>query len=195
MNTKLLKRSRLLFLLAVLLPGCAVFFPLWQIMMWAPQYPEGLSMKIWVNNLSGDIRVINALNHYIGMKNIEVEMFPEFKFMIWIILGIVLAGLVLVWINRRWSIYLFLSFLLLTGFAALYDFYAWGYDYGHNLDPEAPIKIPGLTYQPPVIGTKQLLNFTAYSGPDIGGWLFIISGLLVVFILVMEKYFKRTASI
>ena len=60
----------------------AYFIPLWQILMWAPQYPEGLEMKIWINTLTGNVRIISALNHYIGMKTIETSMFPEFKFMV-----------------------------------------------------------------------------------------------------------------
>ena len=60
----------------------AVFFlPAWRIDLFAPQYPEGLSMYIWINKLSGDVEIINGLNHYIGMKHISADMFPEFKFM------------------------------------------------------------------------------------------------------------------
>ena len=80
----------------------------------------------------------------------------------------------------------FLSLILATGVGALVDFYLWGYDYGHNLNPEAPIKIEGMSYQPPLIGTKQLLNFTAFSGPDIGGWIFIGIGALLFLLLVFE---------
>jgi copper chaperone NosL len=72
-----------------------------------------------------------------------------------------------------------LATILLAGVGALIDFYLWGYDYGHNLNPEAPIKIEGMSYQPPLIGTKVLLNFTAFSGPDIGGWIFIGVGVLL----------------
>ena len=48
------------------------------------------------------------------------------------------------------------------------DFWWWGYQYGHNLDPTAIIVVPDMTYQPPLIGTKQLLNFTASSWPAAG---------------------------
>lgn len=160
------------------------FVPLWQILMWAPQYPEGLEMKIWINNLSGEVKTISALNHYIGMKVIEVSMFPEFEYMIYIVAFIVAIGGITVLINRYWGLYVFALTIYLAGLCALIDFYLWGYDYGHNLNPEAPIKIEGMSYQPPVIGTKILLNFTAYSGPDIGGWIFIavaiiLSGLII----------------
>jgi len=178
--------SRIVVAVSALMMVSAYFVPLWQILMWAPQYPEGLEMKIWVNNLSGDVKIISALNHYIGMKHIEVSMFPEFTYMIYIIGFIIGFGLLTALINKRAFLWIYLGLLVSAGFGALIDFYLWGYDYGHNLNPEAAIQVPGMTYQPPLIGTKQLLNFTAYSGPDIGGWIFIASGLMVVGVIIYE---------
>ncbi len=66
------------------------------------------------------------------------------------------------------------------------DFWRWEYNYGHNLNPNAAIIVPGMSYQPPLIGFKQLLNFGAYSIPDIGGWLFIVSGLLMAAAVILE---------
>ncbi len=164
----------------------AYFVPLWQILMWAPQYPEGLTMKIWINTLSGEVRTISALNHYIGMKTIEVSMFPEFAYMIYIVGFIIVLGFLAAAINRRIGVIVFFCTIIAAGLGALVDFYLWGYDYGHNLNPEAPIKIEGMTYQPPLIGTKQLLNFTAFSGPDIGGWVFIAVAALLFGLLIYE---------
>ena len=186
--------SRIAIALGTLALVAAYFVPLWQILMWAPQYPEGLTMKIWINTLSGDVRTISALNHYIGMKHIEVEMFPEFGYMIYILGFIIAFGLITALINRRALLLGYLFILVGAGLAALVDFYLWGYDYGHNLNPEAPIIIPGMAYQPPLIGTKILLNFTAFSGPDIGGWIFILTGILVVVISVYEFYFRKNEA-
>lgn len=169
----------------------AYYVPLWQILMWAPQYPEGLTMKIWVNNITGDVKIISALNHYIGMRHIEVGMFPEFSYMIYIIAGIIALGTLAAIVNRRVVLWLFVATIVAAGTVGLADFYMWGYDYGHNLDPTAPIVVPGMSYQPPVIGTKQLLNFTAYSGPDVGAWIFFGAGLLTVAVLVFEIYRSR----
>jgi copper chaperone NosL len=180
--------SRLLVALAALLMVSAYFVPLWQILMWAPQYPEGLEMDIWINNITGDVKIISGLNHYIGMKHIEVEMFPEFTYMIYIVGFLIGFGLLAAIINRRIMVWSFMGLLILTGIAALVDFWLWGYDYGHNLNPNAAIIVPGMSYQPPLIGTKQLLNFTAFSGPDIGGWIFVVSALLVIATLVFEIY-------
>jgi copper chaperone NosL len=122
------------------------------------------------------------------MKHIEVEMFPEFTYMIYIVGFLIAFGLVTALINKRIVLWIFVLLLVATGVAALVDFWLWGYDYGHNLDPTAAIIVPGMSYQPPLIGTKQLLNFTAFSGPDIGGWIFMVSALLAIGALGFEIY-------
>jgi copper chaperone NosL len=162
--------------------------------MWAPQYPEGLDMKIWINNITGDVKIISALNHYIGMKHIEVSMFPEFGYMIYIVGAVIGLGLITAIVNKRVMLIAYALLILICGLAALVDFYLWGYDYGHNLDPTAPIIVPGMSYQPPLIGTKQLLNFTAFSGPDIGGWIFLTSGILAFAVLGFEFYKSRVKN-
>jgi copper chaperone NosL len=186
--------SRVLIALASILMVSAYFVPLWQILMWAPQYPEGLEMDIWINNITGDVKIISALNHYIGMKHIEVEMFPEFTYMIYIVAFLIAFGLLTALINKRFVLWVFVSLLVATGIAALVDFWLWGYDYGHNLDPTAAIIVPGMSYQPPLIGTKQLLNFTAFSGPDIGGWIFLAAALLAIGVLGFEIYISKRKS-
>lgn len=183
--------SRWIIAISALLMISSYFIPLWQILMWAPQYPEGLEMKIWINTLTGDVKIISALNHYIGMKHIEVNMFPEFSYMIYIVGFIITFGFLTALINKRAMLLIYVILILSAGIGALVDFYLWGYDYGHNLDPTAPIVVPGMSYQPPLIGTKQLLNFTAFSGPDIGGWIFIGAGALVVATFLFELYTSR----
>lgn len=178
--------TRILLGLSALSLVTAYFVPLWQILMWAPQYPEGLEMKIWINTLSGEVRTISGLNHYIGMKSIETSMFPEFGYMVYILGFIIGLGLLAGIINKRLGLYTFAATLVAAGVGALVDFYIWGYHYGHDLNPEAPIKIEGMSYQPPLIGTKQLLNFTAFSGPDIGGWVFVVVGVLILALSVYE---------
>lgn len=188
---KLKPISRILIAVAAALMISAYFLPLWQILMWAPQYPEGLEMDIWINTLTGDVKIISALNHYIGMKHIEVAMFPEFGYMIYIVGFLIGFGFLAAASNRRIMLWAFCLLLITTGVAALVDFYLWGYDYGHNLDPTAPIIVPGMSYQPPLIGTKQLLNFTAFSGPDLGGWIFMGSALLTISTLGFELFSSR----
>ncbi len=180
--------SRLLLFISAIIMVVLYYVPFWQILMWAPQYPEWLTMKIWLNRLSGDVEIINGLNHYIGMKHIKPEMFPELKIMPYIVAGLISLGLVATAWGRKAGVWIFLGILIITGITGLVDFYLWGYDYGHNLDPRAAIKVPDMVYQPPLIGTKTLLNFIAYSGPDIGGWIVVVTGLLVIAVLILEKF-------
>jgi copper chaperone NosL len=186
---QLSKTTRVLVGIGSLLLLVTYYVPLWQIMLWAPQYPEGLKMKIWHNDLSGNIDIINGLNHYIGMKHIGVEMFPEFQYIGPLIGFLMAVGLAAAVFGKGRILFFFTLLSYLYGFAALWDFWRWGYDYGHNLDPNAAIKVPDMSYQPPLIGYKNLLNFTSYSGPDTGAWIIIgVCGLATV--LWWWEFFK-----
>lgn len=163
---------------ALLLIG-VYLVPLWSISMEAPQYPEGIGMNITVDNIEGkepqDLKNINGLNHYIGMKPIEPESIPELKIMPYIFGFLIITGLIIAATGKRMLILYWLGFFALVAIAGLVDFYLWGYDYGHNLNPDAPIKVPGMTYQPPLIGSKQLLNINATSLPHIGFYFALVS--------------------
>ncbi|MBK8557318.1 MAG: nitrous oxide reductase accessory protein NosL [Lewinellaceae bacterium] len=188
---KITKPSQILLAIGAMALLIMLKVPIWKILLSAPQYPEGLEMKIWHNTLTGDVQVISALNHYIGMRAISVEMFPEFQFLATIILIVAGICLVLAFIGRWWSALVYYLLLAMADVAALYDFYSWGYDYGHNLNPEAPIVIPGMSYQPPILGYKKLLNFEAWSLPDIGGWILMAVTFLSFAIVVYEWWRNR----
>lgn len=188
---KMSHTSRIVIALASAAMIAVFFLPVWVIYLTAPQYPEGLEMNIWLTKFTGQVDIINGLNHYIGMKHISVEMFPEFAYMKYILAGFIAYGLLVAIVgSRRFLLSLLVLTILIAG-AALYDFYQWGYDYGHNLDPTAAIKVPGFSYQPPVIGHKTLLNFDAYSYPDTGGWIITVAGLLFFAIYFYEWYRNR----
>jgi hypothetical protein len=169
--------SRIGMVVAALLLGVPFFRPLWQIGLIAPQYPEGLGLHIWINQVTGekpqDLNSINGLNHYIGMKEIIPESIPELRFMPYLVAGLLGLALVTALVGRRPLLYLWTGLFALLALAGLADFWRWGYDYGHNLDPTAAIRIPGMAYQPPLIGAKQLLNFYATSWPAAGGWALV----------------------
>lgn len=187
--------TRLIIASAALSLTAIFFLPLWQIQLWAPQYPEGLIMKIWLNRITGDVDIINGLNHYIGMKSIRAEMFPEFKFMRPLVGALIVAGLLPALTGRRRWLQAFAAILCLCGALAMLDFHLWGYDYGHNLNPKAAISVPGLSYEPPLFGYKNLLNFVAYSGPDSGGWVLITVGAVTVLLAAWEQWLARPARV
>ena len=177
---------------AVAALALAILFvaPMWRVDLKAPQYPEGLGLRIWINQIQGatpnGLNSINGLNHYIGMKAIEPGQIPELRFMPYIVVGLILAGLVVAALGRRRLLYGYVGVFLAIAVAGLYDFWRWEYDYGHNLDPTAAIRIPGMSYQPPLVGGKQLLNFHATSWPDLGGWAAIAAVTVIVVIAITE---------
>ena len=194
--------SRVLLAIASVLLLGAFVFPLWRIDLVAPQYPEGLGMLIRVNAVTGikpnDLTNINGLNHYIGMKPIEPNAIPELRIMPWVIAGLAALGLMGALVGRRPLLVAWLGGFATLAVVGLIDFWRWEYDYGHNIDFEhAIIKVPGMTYQPPLIGTKQLLNFTAVSWPALGTiCLGVAFGLGVAALLVVrqQKASVRRAS-
>ena len=165
----------------------AYFLPLWQIILEAPQYPEGLGMKIWLHGLSGNIDQINGLNHYIGMKHIVPEDFIEFKVLPYVFAVLILLAIIISINGSKKLLHSLFILMLVFAVAGFIDFYMWEYDYGHNLDPRAAIKVEGMSYQPPLIGYKQLLNFLAGSLPDIGGILVGLAGVIVAVVIVYEQ--------
>lgn len=129
------------------------------------------------------------------MKYIKVEMFPEFKIMPYILGFLIAFGVIAALIGRKVMVWSFFILLAVAGIAGLVDFWLWGYDYGHNLDPAAAIKVPGMVYQPPLIGTKELLNFIAYSAPDIGAWIMVASALIILAVIFYEhRNIKKNKS-
>ena len=194
--------SRLLAGTAALLLLALYVLPLWQVRLVAPQYPEGLGMHIHINTVAGatetDLDNINNLNHYIGMQRIEADAIPELAVMPWIVAALAAGGLAVAVAGRRRPLFAWVTAFGAAGVAGLIDFWRWEYDYGHHLDLEhAIIKIPGMTYQPPLIGSRQLLNFTATSWPDMGG---VAAGLAfalaaAAFVITLRSHRQRSATV
>ncbi|HCY74755.1 MAG: hypothetical protein IH620_02005 [Ignavibacterium sp.] len=184
------KKSRIMILIASLILVLTFFFPLWTIDLIAPQYPEGLGIRIWLDQISGmkpnDLQSINGLNHYIGMKVIDPDSIPELQIMPFIILFMIVFGLFNAYIQNKKLVYAWIILFLVLGAVGLYDFYIWEYNYGHQLNPSAPIKIPGMVYQPPLIGSKQLLNINAVSLPSISAIIILFSILLTAFAIYYD---------
>jgi len=188
---------RILLAFAAGLLVSSLFLPIWQIQLTAPQYPEGLVLKIFAHKLAGDVDVINGLNHYIGMATLHTKDFIEFTVLPFIIIFLILMQILTIFINKKVLYLINAIIFLVLAFVCMGDFYRWEYNYGHNLNPEAPIQVPGMSYTPPLLGYKQLLNFGAFSIPDNGGWTYIAAGVLIVFsyLLVLQPKwlgFKKT---
>ena len=191
-------RTRLVLALSALILIPVFFMPIWSITLTAPQYPDGIGMYIWLDDVTGherhDIQNINILNHYVGMKEIHAEDFWEFDVMPYVFGALIALGLLAAAGGKRWMLWSWVVIFVLVGIGGMIDFYYWGYQYGHDLDPQAAIKIPDMTYQPPLIGTDQLLNIHAASWPYWGA-LFIGASLLGGFGALAYEYRQRLRAL
>jgi len=177
-----MKKSRIVMCLGVVLTLGLFIFPLWNITLEAPQYPIPLGMDIYINDFADahphDIKNINLMNHYVGMKFIP-DAIPEFKiFPIGIITTAILGLIIGFKANYKWFLGWFILMVVLSA-AGMYDFYLWEHDYGHDLDPKAIMKFTNpdgsvMGFQPPLFGTKDILNFRAHSYPQIGAYLMAV---------------------
>jgi copper chaperone NosL len=185
-GNKLTIATRILLILCGLALVAVLYVPMWRIDLDAPQYPEGLKLLIYAKKIGGNVDIINGLNHYIGMKTLHDADFIEFTVLPYIIMFFV-AVFILAALMAKRRVFYFVFFLFVCfGVLAMVDFWRWEYNYGHNLNPDAAIIVPGMAYQPPLIGYKQLLNFGAYSIPDIGGWIFVAVGALLLGAVALE---------
>lgn len=177
-----------LFLLAALLLLISVFLPYWQMTLYAPQYPKGLTVQAYLNQLKGDVSEIDGLNHYIGMRPLNEA--ATFEKSISIIGVTVLALLVLaaVFVHNRWAALLALPALLFP-VIFLADLQYWLANFGQNLDPTAPLSSSVKPFVPKVLGVGVIAQFKTIARPGPGLWLAIAaSGLILV-----GLYFHRRA--
>jgi len=191
-----MKISSILMALGALMLLGLFWFPLWNIQLGAPQYPDPLGMDIYISGIEGeeefDIQNIDSVNHYIGMKKIpSPEEMWEFRIFPLVIGGMAALGVLLALLGffKKISPNWFLGWLLLMGtlgILGMYDFNSWLLDYGTDLDPKAIIKLTDpegnpLNYKPPLLGTQKILNFTAYSYPKLGAYL-MFAGMFLTLI-------------
>ncbi|MFT6795914.1 MAG: copper chaperone NosL [Maribacter sp.] len=198
------KASIIMMIGSLLLMGLFVF-PLWNIELGAPQYPEPLGMDIYIDGIQGqnefDLQNIDGLNHYIGMKILpkpkDMWEFTVFPLVIGGMAALgVLFGLLgfLDKVSYKW----FFGWLILMsvlGVLGMYDFNAWMTDYGTNLDPKAIMKLAKpdgtpMSYKPPLFGHQKMLNFDAYSYPRLGAYL-MFAGMVLTLVAVYMGWKKR----
>ncbi len=161
-----------------------LFVPLWRMELVAPQYPAGLVMKAYGYKFAedpgtyyDDIREINGLNHYIGMKPIgEVT---EMLLFIPGVIGLVVAAVATSFVTwkRKW-----VKALIIFGFWSMPLFFVadlqfWLYRYGHTLKEDAPLN-PG-AFTPKVFGSTKVWNFNTENSFEIGFYLMVAAALAV----------------
>lgn len=190
-----MKRSQLYMLVGAILLGGLFLWPMWNITLEAPQYPDAIGMDIHINKFEdanpNDIKNINIMNHYVGMKDIP-ETIPEFSIFPKVAIGMIILGIIIAFVGKR-SLYIsWFAIMMVLGTIAMYDFYKWEYEYGHDLKENAAIKFTDedgqpMAYQPPLIGAKMILNFRAISMPRLGAYLMFLGMALSVLAFIKSK--------
>ena len=176
--------SRICLLAAAATIVVALFFPLWKMHLVAPQYSDGLDLYIFPYKIRGGgfhgqhLAEINNLNHYIGMKPLQQADFLEMLWMPFVFGFIILMLLRSVVLGAMSNVIDLFAVYAYFGLFSIGSFWYRLYQYGHNLDPHAPVHIQPFT--PYLIGVKQIANFREFSFPGLGAYLLCVSVLLIV---------------
>lgn len=197
-----MKKAGIIMIIGSLLLLGLFKFPLWNIMLGAPQYPDPLGMNIYIQGIEGveefDIQNIDGLNHYIGMKTIpKVEDMWEFEVFPMVVGGMVVLGAIIGLlgffgkVSYKWFLGWFILMSIL-GVMGMYDFNLWLIEYGTDLDPKAIMKLENLdgtpmTYKPPLLGYQKMLNFDVDSWPATGAYMIFVGMLLTVVAFFIGK--------
>jgi copper chaperone NosL len=186
-------RVLLVLALVLLIPSYRV--PLYDMTMFAPQYPEGLRLHIYSYKLDGgnagqDVREINILNHYIGMRDLVTEDFTEFKWIPFVVGALGLLFLRTAVLGKMAHLVDVLVLSLYFGLFALWSFAYKMWSYGHNLSTTAAVKVAPFT--PPLFGYKKLANFEVYAYPAPGSYA--LAGAAVVLALAMLVAWRHSRS-
>jgi hypothetical protein len=185
---------------AAILLVALYYFPLWNLTMFAPQYPDGLRLDIYAYTLAGgnrgqDIKEINLLNHYIGMHDLAVADFREFQ---WMPFAVGALGLLILRAVVHGSLEALLDVTMLFVYFGGFSLWSFGYKlyrYGHDLAPDAAVRVP--PFMPPLFGYRQIANFEVYSYPRpatyaVAGAMLLLVGAL--FATWRHARVRRTAA-
>lgn len=173
---------------AALLMMVSIFMPYWRMTMFAPQYPKGLKVDVYINHLAGDVREIDALNHYLGMPPLDEGGQLERSISVYAVLAfgfLLIAG---VFIGNQWAGILALPTVL---FPAVFisDLWLILYKYGHSIDPKSALGSAIKPFTPPVLGPGKVGQFGTIASFEPGMFLAIAAVLVVL----IGLWFHRAA--
>lgn len=191
-------RARAMVLVAALLLATTYVLPLWNLTMFAPQYPEGLRLDIYSYTLVGgnngqDIKEINVLNHYIGMRDLVDAEFTEFQWMPFVIGAL---GLLLLRTAVHATVASLVDVTMLFVYFGAFSLWSFGYKlyrYGHDLAPTAAVQVP--PFMPPMFGGQQIANFEVYSYPRPASYAMAGTILLLLAALAWTWWRRRQAAV
>ena len=187
--------KRLDFMLPTILLGAAaaclilsIFLPYWNMTLEAPQYPDGLRVRTYVNRLEGDVQEIDGLNHYIGMRPLEEAAQLERSLSIILIGATALLVVAAIFIHSKWAALLALPAVLYP-FIFMADMYYWLRNFGQNLDPTAALSNYIDPFIPTLLGEGLIGQFRTIATLGPGFYLALLASILIL----VGLYFQRKA--
>ncbi|MBI5863263.1 MAG: nitrous oxide reductase family maturation protein NosD [Planctomycetes bacterium] len=171
-----------LLLAAGLVFGASYTLSYWSMTLHAPQYPKGLHVQAYLNRLTGDVKEIDGLNHYIGMRplNDAAQFERQTSAMMIGVLALLLVAAI--FIHNKWAALAALPALVFpVGFLA--DLQYWLASFGTNLDPHAALSKSIKPFVPPVLGVGTIGQFKTVADPGPGFWVACVGALIVLIAL------------
>lgn len=164
----------------------SIFVPYWKMELIAPQYPDGLFVEAYVNRLTGDVREIDSLNHYIGMRPLEEAAQFERSVSIFGLISLVLLVEGATYIHTKWAA-LFAIPAIVFPPVFLLDLYFWLNHFGQNLDPTAALSNAIDPFTPPVLGTGLIGQFETHASMGPGLQLACVASVLTIIGLLLHR--------
>ena len=187
-DKKLYRIPTVLCVAAALLLLVSIFLPYWQMTLLAPQYPGGLHITAYVNELTGDVAEIDGLNHYIGMRPLNEAAKLERSVSVFAIGALALLVVAAIFVHTKWVVLLVLPAILMP-VVFLLDLQYWLRDFGLNLDETAALSSAIDPFVPKVLGSGMIAQFETIAKPGAGLWLAIVASILCI----VGLYYHRKA--
>lgn len=169
---------------------CSIFLPYWHLDLKAPQYPRGLQITTYVNQVQGDVREVDSLNHYIGMKPLADAAKLEKSVSIAALIALVLLVEGVAYLHSKWAAVVALPAVLYPAIF-LGDLYFWLHKFGNELDPTAAMSNSVKPFTPPLLGHGLIGQFESHATMGLGLQLaFLCSGLVMLGLWLHRRAYK-----
>jgi hypothetical protein len=124
------------------------------------------------------------------MRPLKEEDFTEFKWIPFVIGGVILLALRVVVLGKMSKLIDLLVLFTYFGLFSLWSFYHKLYLYGHDLDPTAAVEVAPFT--PPLFGHQTLANFEVYSYPGAGSYFMAVAALFFIAAIWLSRKARLT---
>ncbi|HLN60859.1 MAG TPA: hypothetical protein VK464_04845 [Symbiobacteriaceae bacterium] len=154
--------------------------PWWGMVMYAPQYPQGLVTITTLQRMSGDVAEIDELNHYIGMMRLDEAARLErtaAPYLVWAFAALAVGAAL---VPKRWVAWLLRLPMLSFPVVFLADLKFWLWYAGNHLDPKAALSSTIKGFTPVLLGEGKIAQFRTQAWLEPGFWWAVAGAAAVV---------------